>query len=150
MHCEFGGPDNPRLRDQADPVVRLESVEAVLQRGIGRQVLFRKLLVDLAHHVKCVLIAAEPDVQTVLLHARRHLVVPPAGALAAQPPAQRVHRYIVLVLPSFMVSQREGGGDGSYSATKNRDLFLFAHAVSCPLRSSISGRTGIGAGPWPK
>jgi hypothetical protein len=73
--------------------VRLEGLLPGRQRRIGRP---SELGVDVPHQLEGVLVPAHPDVQAVLLDPA--VLAAPAGALAAQPPAELVEGHALEAL----------------------------------------------------
>ena len=71
------------------------------------------------HHLKCAMIATQPEVQTVLLDTAVRRAAPPACPLAAETPSTRVQCYLELSV-QFGAGQPERGGDAATSATHNR------------------------------
>ena len=97
-----------------------ESVAPGGQRRAGRAFQARIRFLD---HLEGVGVKAEPDVQTVLLDALAHLRIAPAGALAAQAPAQLVDGDGVPVLPARLPRQVIGRRHGRHAAAEDGDLF---------------------------
>ena len=125
-----------------DLVGRVEGVAPGAQRSVGGAV---ELLVDAADDVEGVLVEAEPDVEAVLLDALGGVggsdLPAPAGALAAQPPAQLVDGDVVALAQLGRRCQLEGGGQTARSATKDRHSPPFAHPHEGRDRSGRRRRT---------
>ena len=121
-----------------DLVGGMEGVAPGAQRGIGGPI---ELFVDAADDIEGVFVEAEPDVEAVLLDPLcPGDISPPAGALAAQPPAELVDGDVVALAQLWRRGELEGRGQAACSATKD------CHPP--PFAAPHEGRDRIGRRRW--
>ena len=125
-----------RLEAEALPAVLVGVVEDDLVAGLEGLVpggerlagLALELLVGAPHDPEGVLVEAEPDVQPVLLDPHVVVGVAPAGALAAEAPAELVDGDVVLLAELLGARQLIGGDDGGNASAEDGDLLWCGHA----------------------
>src|SRR6266571_5863968 len=129
------GPEPPLVADELAHGRAVLRPESALHRGEGMVVGPPELRVRLAQQPAGVAVAAEPDVQPVLLYALAAVGVPAASPFAAEPPAQLVDGDLEPLAPIRLARHFPGGGKCAHAATQDCDVPTGSHHdASLPLQ----------------
>ena len=129
-------PDGPLTVDALEVGRLVLGCEGLVHRGERRAGRPTQLVVAGPQRPEGVVVAAEPDVEAVLLDAPVGGWVPAARALAAEPPTHLIHGDVVTRRPIGCAGELQRGGQGGHASAQDRDPAHVGHPVRAPPESA--------------